>query len=291
MGYVSKVKIDSGGEMPIVSSLYGTCSTGGGTAAKVVTCTDFDACRHGVTIRVKFDYTNTASSPTLNINGTGAHDILLYGTTKVGTTVATSWSAGEVVSLTFDQGYNAAAGGWYVDNYLNTNTDTHNTAYLYAGTSSGSANASATNPYLILKDGSSVTSRVQLAASGQMSISSNASGVVTFKAPIWKVANSGNAYTGTGTACTIASTEGTVTDICIMANINNGGVWVSVNIPGAMLTTTNSGTFRAGYFQNSTNGGAAYFTCSSRSINLNLAYLNGATVTSTTKWYVYYKCY
>lgn len=74
MGYVSKIKLN-GTSSPITSSLCGTCSTAAATAAKVVTCSNFDALMSGVSIFVTFSYDNTAASPTLNVNGTGAKSI------------------------------------------------------------------------------------------------------------------------------------------------------------------------------------------------------------------------
>ena len=53
---------------------YGTCSTAAGTAAKTVAITNFTLCT-GATVLVKFTYANTAASPTLNVNSTGAKSI------------------------------------------------------------------------------------------------------------------------------------------------------------------------------------------------------------------------
>ena len=53
---------------------YGTCSTAAETAAKVVSLPGF-ALATGAEVTVRFTVTNTASSPTLNINGTGAKPI------------------------------------------------------------------------------------------------------------------------------------------------------------------------------------------------------------------------
>lgn len=58
--------------------LYGTCSTAAGTAAKTATIDGFSLYT-GVTISVKFTVTNTASSPTLNVNSTGAKAIYYRG--------------------------------------------------------------------------------------------------------------------------------------------------------------------------------------------------------------------
>ena len=57
---------------------YGTCSTDAGTVAKTVALTDFSLVT-GARICVKFTVTNTASSPTLNVNSTGAKAIVYRG--------------------------------------------------------------------------------------------------------------------------------------------------------------------------------------------------------------------
>lgn len=57
---------------------YGTCSTAAGTAAKTVACAGFTKVT-GARICVKFTVTNTASSPTLNVNSTGASPIYYRG--------------------------------------------------------------------------------------------------------------------------------------------------------------------------------------------------------------------
>ena len=57
---------------------YGTCSTAAGTAAKTVACAGFVKVT-GARICVKFAVTNTASSPTLNVNSTGAAPIYYRG--------------------------------------------------------------------------------------------------------------------------------------------------------------------------------------------------------------------
>ena len=57
---------------------YGTCSTAAGTAAKTVACTSYTLVT-GSRIIVKFTVTNTAASPTLNVNSTGAKAIQYRG--------------------------------------------------------------------------------------------------------------------------------------------------------------------------------------------------------------------
>lgn len=57
---------------------YGTCSTEAATAAKVVSLSGFNLVT-GARIMVKFTVTNTAASPTLNVNNTGAKAIKYRG--------------------------------------------------------------------------------------------------------------------------------------------------------------------------------------------------------------------
>lgn len=57
---------------------YGTCSTAAGTAAKNVACAGFKLAT-GAKIEVKWTVTNTAASPTMNVNSTGAKPIYYRG--------------------------------------------------------------------------------------------------------------------------------------------------------------------------------------------------------------------
>jgi len=122
MAYIGKVTDTAGTTHLVGSMLYGTCSTGASTAAKVVTLSDFSKLETGVTIHVKFTNSNTASNATLNVNSTGAKNLCSYGTTRVGTTERTSWKAGAVVSFTYD------GTSWVMNDYIpdtgDTNTDT-----------------------------------------------------------------------------------------------------------------------------------------------------------------------
>lgn len=78
---------------------YGTSSTAASTTAKTASTTDGDfVLQTGAVVRVKFTYNNTASTPTLNIDSTGAHDIKAYNTTKPDV----YWKAGDVVEFTYD---------------------------------------------------------------------------------------------------------------------------------------------------------------------------------------------
>ena len=87
-----------------VRALYGTCTTAASTAAKVVTCPGF-ALRAGAVVNVRFSNKNTASNPTLNVNGTGAKAIYLNNE-AIGS--AYYWNAQDVVTFVYSGSY------WYV---------------------------------------------------------------------------------------------------------------------------------------------------------------------------------
>lgn len=100
-------KINQGGtDYNIASSAYCTCGTAAGTKAKVANLQNSSSngfiLATGVTIHVKFTYSNTVADPTLNVNETGAKSIMRYGTTAASTSTKTSWRAGAVVSFTYD---------------------------------------------------------------------------------------------------------------------------------------------------------------------------------------------
>lgn len=111
------------------SPYYGTCSTASETNSKVVTLdTEVFSLYGGVMITVRFENANTASSPTINVNSTGAIAVKLYGTTAAGNTPAKSWNAGEAITFVYDGSYWLLVGGGE-DNigHLNTNNTTAQT--------------------------------------------------------------------------------------------------------------------------------------------------------------------
>lgn len=63
----------------VISVPYGKCSTAAGTAAKVVSVDGYFSLETGAIVAVKFTITNTANSPTLNVDSTGAKAIYYKG--------------------------------------------------------------------------------------------------------------------------------------------------------------------------------------------------------------------
>lgn len=89
-----------------VFATYGICNTADNVAAKVVTLSDFSLVK-GAQISVNFTYANTASSPTLNVNSTGAKAIWARGAIL---SAAYYWSAKSVHHFTYDGSH------WVMDN-------------------------------------------------------------------------------------------------------------------------------------------------------------------------------
>ena len=77
---------------------HGTCSTAASTAAKVVTCTDFNLCV-GATVIVEFTNANTAANPTLNVNSTGAKPIYFRNAAISGTN---NWGDSDTVEFYYN---------------------------------------------------------------------------------------------------------------------------------------------------------------------------------------------
>ena len=120
-------RITAGGvsDRRIAHSLYGVCNTDSGTAAKTVSLytgssTTMDGTWtaadlfHGLTVKVRFVSANSVSNPTLNVNGTGAKPIYRYGTTTATSAVINSWTAGEIITFTYDTLLNSS-GCWVID--------------------------------------------------------------------------------------------------------------------------------------------------------------------------------
>jgi hypothetical protein len=72
---------------------YATCTTAAATAAKIATVSNVTnwVLETGAEVVIKFSYTNTASNPTLNVNGSGAKSIVY--TTSTITTSNLSYAA------------------------------------------------------------------------------------------------------------------------------------------------------------------------------------------------------
>lgn len=137
--HVSRVTAGGLTNATIAPSIYGYCTTQAATVAKTVamyatgtSAGDTWAAAdlfHGLTIYVRFQYSNSAANPTLNVNGTGAKPIYRYNNVAPGTKAAESWNAQSVVAFTYDTLLNAS-GCWVMHGWLNTDSDTLPVVYV-----------------------------------------------------------------------------------------------------------------------------------------------------------------
>lgn len=89
--------------------LYGNSSTASDDAAKVAEVADFEL-EAGATVSIAFEHSNTAVSPTLDINDTGAKPIITNGVNQ------SYWSDGQTVIFVYDGvNYNVASSPVYAD--------------------------------------------------------------------------------------------------------------------------------------------------------------------------------
>lgn len=84
-----------------ITSWYGTSSTAASTAAKVITCNNY-VLKAGNIIGVLFTTANTAATPTLNVNSTGAKTIYVGNATTNATTNVLKWSANTMIYFMYD---------------------------------------------------------------------------------------------------------------------------------------------------------------------------------------------
>lgn len=74
---MSKIYLAEKSQLDGIGGSFCTCSTAAATAAKTASLSNF-ILKTGAQVSVAFNYTNTASGPTLNINGTGAKSIYYH---------------------------------------------------------------------------------------------------------------------------------------------------------------------------------------------------------------------
>ena len=158
---------------------FGSCSTAAATAAKVVACTGFSLVT-GAVIYVKFTVTNTAASPTLNVNSTGAKAIQYRGA---------AISAGYLAAKrTYGFVYDGSAYQLIGDLDTNTNTDTKvtntlgtTTKFFLCGTTSDKTNTGT----LVFDTGIYASTTAGQLVTGSLSTGNiSSSGVITLKSGI-----------------------------------------------------------------------------------------------------------
>lgn len=115
MGTIAKVTA-GGSTHLIASTAYGTCTTASSTANKIATIQDSQAFSLivGETIHILFDWGNTADSPTLNVNSTGAKPIRAYSSIVPKGTMY--WRKKSLVTLTYTTDV-VSTGCWLMNDF------------------------------------------------------------------------------------------------------------------------------------------------------------------------------
>lgn len=117
---------------------FGVCETAAATATKVVTCDEFRL-KKGVHLSVQFTNANTASSPSMNVNGTGV--IAICGVNGYYVS-ANMWTANQMVDFVYN-------GSWWIAlNCLPAHTSQYGVTKLSNSVNSTSAALAAT-PYAV----------------------------------------------------------------------------------------------------------------------------------------------
>ncbi len=111
--YIGGASVSIGGDtvdeaIKASSTKYAYCYTSAATAAKTVSVDDFELTT-GKSVTVRFSYANTASSPTLNVSGTGAKSIAYAGYSYLLSRYY--WKSGDVLTFVYDGYYWQLADG------------------------------------------------------------------------------------------------------------------------------------------------------------------------------------
>lgn len=206
---------------------YGTCSTAAATVAKVVSCAGFTL-ETGATVAVKFTYTSTASSPTLNVNSTGAIAIKQYGTTAPNTY---HWRPGEVVLFVYN-GTN-----WELISKSTATTTYYGLTKLSSAIDSTSTTLAAT-PYAV-KQAYDRNSWASISLDTALALADGGTGATTAADARTNLGiTCTSLYNGTLTTGSTTFNYGSYKAYVIIGQPNSTSARVSLFVPKAQITTT-----------------------------------------------------
>jgi hypothetical protein len=158
---------------------YGTCDTDAETAEKVITITGNDNWQLSVgsIIIVKFTNTNTATNPTLNVNGTGAKSVWL-NTGLITTTsshLAFAGTANRPIKYVYD-GTNWIFMGWSTDSNTTYSTQALGNGYGTCATAEATTAKAVTLSSYTLKTGGFVAVKFTYAVPANATMNINSKG-------------------------------------------------------------------------------------------------------------------
>ena len=206
---------------------FGVCETAAATAAKVVTCDEFQL-KKGSLVAVQFTYANTASSPSMNVNGTGA--IAICGVNGYYVS-ANMWVANQVVHFVYN-------GTWWIAlNCLPAHTSQYGVTKLSNSVTSTSAALAAT-PYAV-KLAYDRCSWPSISLETALAVAYGGTGATTAADARTNLGiTCTSLYSGTLTTGSTTFNYGSYKAYVIIGQPNSTSARVSLFIPKGQLTTT-----------------------------------------------------
>ena len=246
-------------DYPFDKPYFGTCSTAAATQIKVVSCAGFEL-KTGSRIAVQFTYSNTASQPKLNVNGTG--DKFICGID--GTSVITGiWREKETIDFVYD-------GSWWIAlGCLYATTSEYGLTKLSSSTASTSTTLAATAS--AVKRAYDRSSWTSISLTNALALSYGGTGAKTAAAArtnLGIVATS--LYNGTLTSGSITFNYGNYNFYVIIGRPSSTASRTSLVVPRILLTTS------AVSFQIADESNYKSFNLSYSGSTVTLAIQNGA---------------
>ena len=214
-------------DYPFDKPYFGTCSTAAATQIKVVSCAGFEL-KTGSRIAVQFTYSNTASQPKLNVNGTG--DKFICGID--GTSVITGiWREKETIDFVYD-------GTWWIAlGCLYATTSEYGLTKLSSSTASTSTTLAATAS--AVKRAYDRSSWTSISLTNALSLSYGGTGAKTAAAARTNLGIAATSlYNGTLTSGSITFNYGNYNFYVIIGRPSSTASRTSLVVPRILLTTS-----------------------------------------------------
>ena len=246
-------------DYPFDKPYFGTCSTAAATQIKVVSCAGFEL-KTGSRIAVQFTYSNTASRPKLNVNGTG--DKFICGID--GTSVITGiWREKETIDFVYD-------GSWWIAlGCLYATTSEYGLTKLSSSTASTSTTLAATAS--AVKRAYDRSSWTSISLTNALALSYGGTGAKTAAAARTNLGIAATSlYNGTLTSGSITFNYGNYNFYVIIGRPSSTASRTSLVVPRILLTTS------AVSFQIADESNYKSFNLSYSGSTVTLAIQNGA---------------
>ena len=214
-------------DYPFDKPYFGTCSTAAATQIKVVSCAGFEL-KTGSRIAVQFTYSNTASQPKLNVNGTGDKFICGIDGTSV---IAGIWREKETIDFVYD-------GTWWIAlGCLYATTSEYGLTRLSSSVSSTSTTLAATAS--AVKQAYDRSSWTSISLTNALPLSYGGTGAKTAAAARTNLGISATSlYNGTLTSGSITFNYGNYNFYVIIGRPSSTASRTSLVVPRIILATS-----------------------------------------------------